>query len=97
MSRACEITGKKHQTGHNVSHSNIKSKRRFMVNLNNVTLYSELLKKKYRFRIASSTLRTIDKHGGLDQYLNKTSSRLLSDKALKIKKQIEKSVGLLAD
>ena len=90
MSRACELTGKKHQTGHNVSHSNIKTKRRFMVNLNNVTLFSESLNKKFRFRIASSTLRTIDKHGGLDQYLDKTSSRSLTDKALKIKKQIEK-------
>ena len=97
MSRACEITGKKHQTGHNVSHSNIKTKRRFMVNLNNVTLFSDSLKKKFRFRIASSTLRTIDKHGGLDQYLNKTSSRLLTDKALKLKKQIEKNVSQKAN
>tara|TARA_B100000965_G_C19534580_1_gene732723 strand:- start:788 stop:1081 length:294 start_codon:yes stop_codon:yes gene_type:complete len=97
MSRACEITGKKHQTGHNVSHSNIKSKRRFMINLNSVTLFSESLKKKFRFRIAASTLRTIDKHGGLDQYLNNTSSRLLTSKALKVKKQIEKNVGSKAN
>tara|TARA_B100001059_G_scaffold146112_1_gene146048 strand:+ start:1113 stop:1406 length:294 start_codon:yes stop_codon:yes gene_type:complete len=97
MSRACELTGKKHQTGHNVSHSNIKTKRRFMVNLNNVTLFSESLNKKFRFRIASSTLRTIDKHGGLDQYLDKTSSRSLTDKALKIKKQIEKKVSQKAN
>ena len=47
MSRACEITGKKHQTGHNVSHSNIKTKRRFMVNLNNVTLFSESSKENF--------------------------------------------------
>ena len=93
MSRACEITGKKHQTGHNVSHSNIKTKRRFMVNLNSVTLFSESLKRKFRFRIASSTLRTIDKHVGIDQFLNNTSSRLLTDKALKLKKQIEKNVS----
>ncbi len=93
MSRSCDITGKKHQTGHNVSHSNIKSKRRFMINLNSVTLFSESLQRKFRLRIASSTLRTIDKHGGLDQYLNKTSSRSLTDKALKIKKQIEKNVS----
>ena len=93
MSRACEITGKKHQTGHNVSHSNIKTKRRFMVNLNSVTLFSESLKRKFRFRIASSTLRTIDKHGGIAQFLNNTSSRLLTDKALKLKKQIEKNVS----
>ena len=93
MSRACEITGKKHQTGHNVSHSNINTKRRFMVNLNSVNLFSESLKRKFRFRIASSTLRTIDKHGGIDQFLNNTSSRLLTDKALKLKKQIEKNVS----
>lgn len=97
MSRDCEITGKKHQTGHNVSHSNIKTKRRFMVNLNSVTLFSETLKRKFRFRIASSTLRTIDKHGGIDQYLNNTSSRLLTDKALKLKKQIEKNVSQKAN
>ena len=97
MSRACEITGKKHQTGHNVSHSNIKTKRRFMVNLNSVTLFSETLKRKFRFRIASSTLRTIDKHGGIVQYLNNTSSRLLTDKALKLKKQIEKNVSQKAN
>ena len=97
MSRACELTGKKHQTGHNVSHSNIKTKRRFLVNLNKVTLFSESLKRKFRFRIASSTLRTIDKHGGLDQYLDKTSSRSLTDKALKIKKQIENKVSLKAN
>ncbi|MDB2371676.1 50S ribosomal protein L28 [Alphaproteobacteria bacterium] len=97
MSRACEITGKKHQTGHNVSHSNIKTKRRFMVNLNSVTLFSETLKRKFRFRIASSTLRTIDKHGGIDQYLNNTSSRILTDKALKLKKQIEKNVSQKAN
>ena len=68
-----------------------------MVNLNNVTLFSESLKRKFRFRIASSTLRTIDKHGGLAQYLNKTSSRSLTDKALKVKKQIEKSVSQKAN
>ena len=64
-----------------------------MVNLNSVTLFSESLKRKFRFRIASSTLRKIDKHGGLDQYLDKTSSRSLTDKALKIKKQIENNVS----
>ena len=68
-----------------------------MVNLNSVTLFSDSLKRNFRFRIASSTLRTIDKHGGLDQYLNNTSSRLLTDKALKIKKQIIKNVGSQAN
>jgi large subunit ribosomal protein L28 len=62
-----------------------------------VTLFSESLKRKFKFRIASSTLRTIDKHGGLDQYLSKTSSRSLTEKALKIKKQIEKNVSQQAN
>lgn len=96
MSRSCELTGKIHQTGHNVSHSNIKTKRRFMVNLNRVTLRSEILNKNFRFRIAASTLRTVDKHGSLDAFLKKMSTRNLTDKAIKIKKMIEKNVSVLA-
>ena len=97
MSRSCDLTGKIHQTGHNVSHSNIKSKRRFMVNLNKVTLRSDVLNKNFRLRIASSTLRTVDKHGGLDGFLSKMNSRKLTDKASKIKKLIEKNVSSLAN
>ena len=94
MSRSCDLTGKIHQTGHNVSHSNIKSKRRFMVNLNKVTLRSDVLNKNFRLRIASSTLRTVDKYGGLDGFLSKMNSRKLTDKASKIKKLIEKMLAL---
>ena len=97
MSRSCDLTGKIHQTGHNVSHSNIKSKRRFMVNLNKVTLRSDVLNKNFRLRIASSTLRTVDKYGGLDGFLSKMNSRKLTDKATKIKKLIEKNVSSLAN
>ena len=97
MSRSCDLTGKIHQTGHNVSHSNIKSKRRFMVNLNKVTLRSDVLNKNFRLRIASSTLRTVDKYCGLDGFLSKMNSRKLTDKASKIKKLIEKNVSSLAN
>ena len=97
MSRSCDLTGKIHQPGHNVSHSNIKSKRRFMVNLNKVTLRSDVLNKNFRLRIASSTLRTVDKYGGLDGFLSKMNSRKLTDKASKIKKLIEKNVSSLAN
>ena len=97
MSRSCDLTGKIHQTGHNVSHSNIKSKRRFMVNLNKVTLRSDVLNKNFRLRIASSTLRTVYKYGGLDGFLSKMNSRKLTDKASKIKKLIEKNVSSLAN
>ena len=76
--------------GHNVSHSNIKTKRRFMPNLVNVTLHSESLNQSFSMRIAAKALRTVDKLGGLDAYLAKAKDDVLSEKALKIKKNIAK-------
>ena len=90
MSRECELSGKSPMVGNRVSHSNIKSKRRFLPNLVNVTLRSEILNRAYKMRIAASTLRTVDKHGGLDGYLLKTKKAALHDKAQKILSDIEK-------
>jgi large subunit ribosomal protein L28 len=90
MSRVCELTGTGPMVGHNVSHSNIKTKRRFMPNLVNVTLHSEALEQKFSMRVAAKALRTVDKLGGLDAYLAKAKDDVLSDKALKIKKNIAK-------
>jgi large subunit ribosomal protein L28 len=91
MSRRCELTGKGVMTGHNVSHANNKTKRRFLPNLNDVTLASEALGQSFRFRIAASTLRTVDHRGGLDAFLARQADRELSPKALKIKRDIEKA------
>ena len=90
MSRVCELTGTGPMVGHNVSHSNIKTKRRFMPNLVNVTLHSELLDQRFSMRVAAKALRTVDKLGGLDAYLAKAKDNVLSTKALKIKKNIAK-------
>ena len=90
MSRECELSGKSPMVGHRVSHSNIKSKRRFLPNLVNITLHSEVLSRSFKMRIAASTLRTVDKHGGLDGYLQKTKKTALTDGALKILSDIEK-------
>ena len=90
MSRVCELTGTGPMVGHNVSHSNIKTKRRFMPNLVNVTLHSEALEQKFSMRVAAKALRTVDKMGGLDAYLAKAKDEVLSDKARKIKKNIAK-------
>ncbi|MCL5777151.1 50S ribosomal protein L28 [Limibaculum sp. FT325] len=89
MSRRCELTGKAVLSGHNVSHSNIKTKRRFLPNLNTVTLESESLGRSFRFRIAASALRTVDHRGGLDAFLAKARDEELSPKALKVKRDIE--------
>ena len=88
MSRRCELSGKGVMTGHKVSHSNIKSNRRFLPNLNTVTLQSEMLGRSFRFRIAASTLRTVDHRGGLDAFLLKARDTELSPRALKVKKDM---------
>ena len=89
MSRRCEITGVGPMVGHNVSHSNIKTKRRFMPNLNAVTMQSEALGQNVSLRITNAALRTVDAKGGLDAVLLKARDEVLSTKALKIKRQIK--------
>ncbi|MBB5223114.1 large subunit ribosomal protein L28 [Amaricoccus macauensis] len=91
MSRRCELTGKSPMVGHNVSHANNKSKRRFLPNLNDVTLTSETLGQAHRFRISASALRTVDHRGGLDAFLAVAPDTELSTKALKLKREIAKA------
>ena len=91
MSRRCELTGKGVLTGNRVSHSNIKTRRRYLPNLNTVTLQSDTLGRSFRFKIAASTLRTVDHRGGLDPFLLKARDAGLSDRALEVKRSIEKA------
>ena len=91
MSRVCELTGKGPMTGNNVSHAKNRSRRRFLPNLNDVTLQSESLGRGFKLRISASALRTVDHRGGLDAFLAKAKDEELSAKALKIKKDIAKS------
>ena len=90
MTRKCELTGKLVITGNNVSHANNKTKRRFIPNLQNVSLYSDKLGKKLKFRIATSTLRTVEKNGGIDSFLLSAYDKNLSNEAKKYKKSIAK-------
>ncbi|MDQ2860697.1 MAG: 50S ribosomal protein L28 [Pseudomonadota bacterium] len=89
MSRRCELTGVGPMTGHNVSHSNIKTKRRFLPALGPATLQSESLGQRFRLRISNAALRTLDFRGGLDAFLIKAHDHVLSPRALKIKKQVK--------
>ncbi len=90
MSRRCSLTAKGAQTGHKVSHSNRKTKRRFLPNLVNVTLESEALGTSVSLRVSANALRTIDHRGGLDAFLLKAKSDELSPKALELKRQLVK-------
>ena len=93
MSRVCELTGKGPMTGNNVSHAHNRTRRRFLPNLNDVTLVSEALGKTFKLRISASALRTVDHRGGLDAFLAKAKDEELSAKALKIKKDIAKTLA----
>lgn len=88
MARRCELSGKGVLTGNNVSHAKNRSRRRYLPNLQKATLMSEVLGRSFSFRIAASTLRTVDHRGGLDAYLTKAKDDELSPGALKVKKDI---------
>ena len=87
MSRKCDLTGKKALVGHRVSHSNRKTKRRFLPNLVNVTMISDTLSRAVRLRISANALKTVDHRGGLDAFLMKAKDDDLSPKALEIKRE----------
>src|SRR3989440_9649023 len=91
MSRRCDLTGKGPQVGHKVSHSNIKTKRRFLPNLLNVTLMSDALGRSVKLRVSANALRTVDHRGGLDAFFKKAKNEELSPKALDLKRLIRKS------
>ncbi|MCV2894385.1 50S ribosomal protein L28 [Lentibacter sp. XHP0401] len=91
MSRVCELTGKGPMTGNNVSHANNKTRRRFLPNLNDVTLQSETLGRGFKLRISAHALRSVDHRGGLDKFLAKAKDTELSTRALKMKKEIAKA------
>ena len=97
MSRRCELTGVGPMVGHNVSHSNIKTKRRFLPSLRETALQSEALGQSFRLRVTNAALRTLDFKGGLDVFLLKAADEDLSPRALRIKRQIKaKTAGQAA-
>lgn len=96
MSRVCELTAKGRQVGHNVSHANNKTKRTFLPNLQNVTLISDALGKGVRLRVSMNGLRSVEHVGGLDNWLLKTKDELLSDRCVRLKKEINKKRAVAA-
>ena len=88
MSNKCELTGIKYLSGNNVSHAKNRTKRRFLPNLQNISFVSEKLGKKVQLKVAASTIRTVEKKGGLDEYLINTSNTKLASVGLKLKKLI---------
>ena len=90
MAWRCELTGKTRQIGHRVSHSNRKTKRRFLPNLLNVTMLSYALRRSVRLRVSANALKTVDHRGGLDTFLLAARDADLSPRALELKRQVVK-------
>ena len=90
MSRRCELTGKAVQTGNLVSHSNRKTRTRFLPNLCNVTLISDTLGRSVRLRVTAHALRSVEHRGGLDAFLAKARDTELSQTARELKREIAK-------
>ncbi len=88
MSRRCEMTGKGVLTGNNVSHANNKSRRRFLPNLQEQSLLSDVLGASIRVRLTTHALRTIEHNGGLDSFLLTTPNRNLPEEAQSLKRRI---------
>jgi large subunit ribosomal protein L28 len=93
MSRRCELTGTRAQTGHKVSHSNRKTNRSFRPNLQSISAYSELLGHSVPLRVTAATIRTIDHNGGLDNYLLTTKNTHLTEDAIALKRKLRKIQG----
>ncbi len=96
MSRVCELTGTGPMVGNNVSHANNKTKRRFLPNLQEVTLMSDTLGRAFKLRVTSAALRTVDHRGGLDAFLARARHDELSAKARRIKDEIAKAQSTAA-
>lgn len=93
MARKCELTGKGVMSGNNVSHANNKTRRRFLPNLQDVSLTSDVLKRQVRLKVANSTLRSVDHAGGLDAFLLAARDAELTDAARKLKRDIKKAAA----
>ena len=90
MARKCAISGKGVMSGNNVSHAHNKTRRRFLPNLQNVSFYSEILKKRIPMRVTVSAVRDVEHKGGFDAYLLNTAPTKLDPKLRKVRRQILK-------
>jgi large subunit ribosomal protein L28 len=91
MSRRCEITGKGVLSGNNVSHANNKTRRRFLPNLQEASMLSDVLGADVKMRLSTRAIRTVEKNGGIDAFLLSTRNTRLAPEALVVKRQIQKA------
>jgi large subunit ribosomal protein L28 len=91
MTRRCELTGKLPLSGQLRSHAENKTKRKFRPNLCDVTLISDTLGRSFRLRVSAHALKSVEHRGGLDAFLMKAGDEDLSERCLKMKRDIKKA------
>ncbi|MFD2234161.1 50S ribosomal protein L28 [Phaeospirillum tilakii] len=97
MARRCAITGKGVLTGNNVSHANNRTRRRFLPNLQEVSLLSDALGQTVRLRLCTNGLKTVEHNGGIDSYLLSVSDTKLPAEALRLKRRIQRALASKAE
>ncbi len=88
MSKKCELTGKSPMKGHNVSHANNKTKRRFLPNLKKVRFTSQILNRSLKLNVSNAGVRSVDKKGSFDEFLKNVKNKNLSPRLKKLKKTL---------
>tara|TARA_Y100000813_G_scaffold163543_1_gene124435 strand:- start:662 stop:952 length:291 start_codon:yes stop_codon:yes gene_type:complete len=91
MSRVCDLTGKRVVTGNNVSHAHNKTRRRFVPNLQETSLWSDALSRMVRMRVSAAAIRSVEHKGGLDAFLLDARDVTLAPAMVKVKKQVKKA------
>lgn len=97
MARRCALTGKGVLTGNNVSHANNRTRRRYLPNLHSQSFFSESLKETVRLRVSTQALRTVEKRGGLDEFLLKARNTTLSSDLRRLKQRITVARAVAAE
>lgn len=93
MSRTCDLTGTGVMSGNKVSHSNRKTRRRFLPNLQVVSLTSDALGQPVKLKLTAATIRTVDHNGGLDEFLLTTADSKLTEDAVTLKRRIKRALA----
>lgn len=93
MARRCELTGKGVMAGNNVSHSHVKTRRRFLPNVQEMSLHSDTLGRPVKLKVCTQALRSVEHNGGLDPYLLKARDSQLSARALRVKRAVQKAAA----
>jgi large subunit ribosomal protein L28 len=93
MARRCDLTGTETGFGKNVSHSNRRTQRRFLPNLQRVSFYSDALRVRVPLRVTTRAIRSVQKLGGIDAFLVKADEKKLPAEGARLRRRVIKALA----